>query len=153
LRQKHRDSGSLDLSEFLRLLFLVPLGYIAAIIAAAMVLVFSAYGLPPAGMATMLIPPIVATVFYTGAASFVPAAIAIVVSELFRLRSVFYFLLVGGAIGLAGHEFARMVNMFIVFHARPVAFPAAGFVGGFVYWLIAIVPAGATPPAAAGEPQ
>ena len=53
------------------------------------------------------------------------------------LLLVFYFLLVGGAIGLIDFQFARIMDMMIVLHARPVAFPAAGFVGGFVYWLIA----------------
>ena len=76
-----------------------------------------------------------------------PSAIAILVSEIFRLRSVFYFLLVGGAMGLAGHEMARLMDMFIVDYTRPVAFPAAGFVGGFVYWLIAGMSAGPAPPA------
>ncbi len=115
----------------------MPLGYITAVVAAAAFLVFASYGAPPVGMAAMFIPPIMATVFFAGAASFIPAAIAILVAELFRLTSVFYFLLVGGAIGAVGFQFARMMDMFIVYHARPVAFPAAGFVGGFVYWLIA----------------
>jgi hypothetical protein len=135
------EPGSLALSEFLRLLFLVPLGYIAAVVAAATVLVFSAYGFPQRGMAAFFIPAIVSTVFYTGGASFVPAGLAILVSELFRLRSVFYFLLVGGAVGLVSQQLALMMNLFVAFHARPVAFPAAGFVGAYVYWLIAVLPA------------
>jgi len=116
--------------------------------------VFSAYGFPERGMAAFFIPAIVWTVFYTGAASFVPAGLAILVSELFRLRSVFYFLLVGGAVGLASHQLALMMNLVIAFHARPVAFPAAGFVGAYVYWLIAVLSADPGPsPAKADEPQ
>ena len=118
-----------------------------------MILVFSAYGFPDRGMGAIFVAPIVWTVFSVGAASFVPAAIAIMVSEIFRLRSVFYFLLVGGAIGLAGHELARLMGMFIVDYTRPVAFPAAGFVGGFVYWLIAGMSAGPPPPAKADAPR
>jgi hypothetical protein len=127
----------------------VPLGYVVALVAAAAFLVCTAYGAPPAGMAAMFVPPVAATVFFAGAASFVPAAIAILVAELFRLTSVLYFLLAGGAIGLLGFHFARMMEMFIVFHARPVAVPAAGIVGGFVYWLIARPGA---EPAAGGAP-
>jgi hypothetical protein len=114
----------------------VPLGYIAAVIGAALVVFFGTFGYPEARIADFFIAPILALVVTVGAASFLPAAVAIVVSELFRLRSVFYFLLVGGAIGLAIYAFAGNVGMIPVL-ARPVVYPAAGFVGGFIYWLIA----------------
>ena len=109
---------------------------------------------PPPAWASCSSPRSSWTVFYTGAAAFVPAGLAILVSEIFRVRSVFYFLLVGGAVGLASHELALMMNLFIAFQARPVAFPAAGFVGAYVYWLIAVLTADPDPsPAKADEPH
>jgi hypothetical protein len=106
-------------------------------VAAALVVFFGTFGYPDARIIDFFIAPILVIVAYVGAASFIPAAIAILVSELFRLRSVFYFMLVGGAIGITFHTFADYVGMVPVFGSRAVVYPAAGFVAGFVYWAIA----------------
>ena len=88
--------------------------------------------------------PLIFTTGTVGAASVAPAAVAIVLSEIFRLRSAFYFLSVGGALGIA-------LNQFVDFHASAalldrahVLFPAAGFAGAMVYWLIVGRLAGST---------
>ena len=73
-----------------------------------------------------------------GGLAFVPAALAILVAEILALRSILYHVLVGGVIAIA----------LLVATWAPEAgsarlppdwnlFLAAGFVGGFVYWLIA----------------
>jgi hypothetical protein len=120
----------------LRLLILVPAGYILAVIAASALIIVGTFG--PVGPDTydFTIPLIFAT-GTVGAASFALAAVAILLSEVFGLRSIFYFLAVGGALGL-------ILNQLLDFHASAalldrahVLFPAAGFVGGIVYWLVA----------------
>lgn len=73
-----------------------------------------------------------------GGLAFVPAGLAILAAETLRLRSILYHLLAGGLIALA------LVAATWIPEAGPVSMPpdwnlflAAGFVGGFVYWLIA----------------
>ena len=120
------------MSDLLRLLFLVPLGYILAVIAAGLTIVFgwTGFDVDP-GYAPFLIGPSVGMIIYTGGAAFLPAVVAITVAELFGWRSVFFYLAVGGAIGLVAQSVMGDP-------ANPqVLFPAAGFVGAFVYWLIA----------------
>ncbi len=125
------------MSDLLRLLFLVPLAYVAAVIAAALTVVAGWAGFDIAPEYRMLmVAPALMTVGMVGAAAFLPAA-AVVAAELFRWRSVFFYLAVGGAIGLAAHELAGFTGAPEDFAHRRLLFPAAGFVGGFVYWLIA----------------
>ena len=70
-----------------------------------------------------------------GALAVIPAFIVIVLAELFGWRSVFFYLAVGRRPRAADQPVAR--------HASgrrgtdQLLLPAAGFVGGFVYWLIA----------------
>ncbi|KPL53722.1 hypothetical protein ABB55_17130 [Prosthecomicrobium hirschii] len=77
--------------------------------------------------------------------SFVPGILLALVSEIIGLRSLGYYLVAGGLIGLWA---ARPPIGGIA--AQPFA-PAlaAGFVGGFVYWLIAGRGAGRSRPASA----
>jgi hypothetical protein len=84
-------------------------------------------------------------VFWTGAVAFAPAVLAIVLAEIFAWRSVLYYLLVGGAIGLLSDQFAGQYGRFEFVDRRIAIFLAAGFVGGFTYWLIAGQSAGARP--------
>jgi hypothetical protein len=107
------------------------------------VIVFGAVG-PFTPDAPDFVLPLIFTTGTVGAASVAPAAVAIVLSEIFRLRSAFYFLAVGGALGIA-------LNQFVDFHASAalldrahVLFPAAGFAGAMVYWLIVGRLAGST---------
>lgn len=73
------------------------------------------------------------------ALTLVPALGAIVVGEVARIRSAIYYVLVGGLSVLAipylyetGDGISGAVNSHYI-----LVFLAAGFVGGFVYWLIA----------------
>lgn len=75
---------------------------------------------------------------FIGMFAFVPAGLAIVAAEAFRLRSILYHVLVGGGIALA-----IMAATFVP-ASGPGRLPAdwnlflaAGFIGGLVYWLIA----------------
>lgn len=69
----------------------------------------------------------------------VPAIGAIVLGEVARIRSVFYYVIMGGLAALAipflyetGDGISGAVNTHYI-----IIFLACGFVGGFVYWLIA----------------
>ncbi|WP_421725935.1 hypothetical protein [Bauldia sp.] len=122
-----------------RILILDPLGYVVSVIATGIAIFVALYGtaINP-DLMPLFITATVGIVSAVGAFSFVPALIAIVLSEAFRLRSVFYWLAVGGAIGigadlLAGPEAYRPS----LGDGRLVIFLGAGFVGGLVYWAIA----------------
>lgn len=73
------------------------------------------------------------------ALTIVPAIAAIVLGEVARIRSVIYYVLVGGLAALAipflyetGDGISGTVNTHYM-----IVFLASGFIGGFVYWLIA----------------
>ena len=116
---------------------LIPLGFVAADAAAALTVAITTFGpetgFRPAG--TLLVA--VVMMLYAGAVSFVPSLIAIAISELMGIRSVFYFLIFGGALGFIIHQFAPFAGPVEIYQQRALAFPAAGFVGGAVYWFIA----------------
>ncbi len=90
--------------------------------------------------------PLVFAMAPIGAASFAPAAVAIVVSEIFGLRSVFYFFAVGGVLGLILDQVIDFHDSAELLDRAHVLFPAAGLAGAFVYWLIAGRLAGSTEP-------
>jgi hypothetical protein len=81
------------------------------------------------------------------ALTIVPALVAVVIGEALRIRSWMYYVLAGGAALLAVPLLARDPGDLVVAPAElmvalPVGqymtiFAAAGFVGGFVYWLLA----------------
>ena len=88
--------------------------------------------------AVTLAVPYFFTISAIGAAAFAPSAIAIAAAEILGLRSVFYFLVVGGGLGaVANHMSVSDPSAFAAFDRTELVFPAAGFVGGFVYWLVA----------------
>ncbi len=69
-----------------------------------------------------------------------PALAAIIIGEVARIRSVIYYMLTGGAAVLAipllyvtgdGITYAAPNTRYMII------FTASGFIGGFVYWLIA----------------
>ncbi len=128
------------MADLLRLLFLVPLGFIAAVLAAALTVLGGWYGHEIGGIlgdieqTGYLIGLAVWLVLEVGALAVVPAVIIIVLAELFRWRSVFFYLAVGGALGLLASQLNGMLwdtpndQRLLV---------AAGFVGGLAYWLVA----------------
>lgn len=135
------------MTAILRLLLLLPLGFIAACLAAGAFLVLALAGGPDGwqalraefalgeenglfvvlgGVAGLVVAALVA----------VPAFIVILLAELFAWRSVFVYLAAGALIGLSG---SILPIEEIVPEAEPnmTMLAAAGLVGGFVYWLIA----------------
>lgn len=125
------------MTDLLRLLLLVPLAYIAAIAIAALTIsmtsVDAVYGVGSTG--TLFVAAFL--LFYVGAASFLPSLVAVAAAELFAIRSVLYYLVVAGLLGYALHRLIPYSGTLELFERRALALPAAGFVGGFVYWLIA----------------
>jgi hypothetical protein len=142
-------------TTFLRLLFLVPLGYIAGCVAAGFMLAFGLFGYEADpetrfffGLSVFI------WTFWAGAAAFVPALVAIILGEVLAWRSVLYWLAVGGGIGLVAGQFFDRYRDLDLTDRRTVVLLAAGFVGGFAYWLVAGRLAGARdpfPPARPGE--
>jgi hypothetical protein len=136
------------MADFLRLLFLVPLGYLAAVVAAALTILAGWYGHDAGAIASDVVATgaVIGVGFWVvaevGALAAVPALIAIVLAELFRWRSVFFYLAVGGGLGLLASPLGGA-------DGSPVLLLAAGFVGGFAYWFVAGRLAGV---AAAPEP-
>ena len=125
----------------LRALFLIPIGFVFACVAAGFFFVFAALGFGDDGayldrylMETIVL---VAGVSATaGGLAAVPALVAIVIAELLSLRSVLFYLLAGAAIGLAAELAARAPEAGLA-TADLQLFIASGVVGGFVYWAVA----------------
>jgi hypothetical protein len=143
-------------ADLLRLLFLVPLGFIAAVLAAALTILGGWYGhqagaiLTDIGATGYVMGVGVWVVLEVGAVAGVPAFIVIVLAELFGWRSLVFYLAVGGALGLLTSQLHGIVWQT---GNSQLLLPAAGFVGGFVYWLIAGRLAGiARPPEPASPP-
>jgi hypothetical protein len=127
----------------------VPVGYVAACVAAALMMAFTLFGYQsddPVFITSFSVSVFI-LLFWTGSVAFAPAVLAIVLAEIFAWRSVLYYLLVGGAIGLLSDQFADRYGRFEFADRRIAIFLAAGFVGGFVYWFIAGHGAGARPKA------
>lgn len=128
------------MADLLRLLFLVPLGYIAAVVAATATILAGWYGHQPGPIfsdieATGVFMGVAVTVLVgVGSLAAVPAVILIALAELFRWRSVFFYLAVGGALGLLA---SQLDGMLWETGDPRLLLPAAGFVGAFAYWLIA----------------
>jgi hypothetical protein len=132
-----------------RILIVIPAGFVAASIAASIVIVVAAGASPnpgePAGdfVAKLLLVGLIGSMF-VGAVVAIPALVMIVMAEAFSWRSLILHLLVGAGIG------------FVAFLAGiggepPVAGQelqlgaAAGATGGLVYWMIAGRRAGRPP--------
>ena len=129
----------------------MPLGFIAACLAAGLFFVLAVIGFGPDGAfldrylaETLGLAAGVSAA--AGAFAAIPAALGILLAEIFGWRSVFFYLLAGGATGL----WAALVV------AAPGAvstdvgvevFLATGVVAGFFYWLIAGRSAGIADPA------
>lgn len=103
----------------------------------------------PTGVIDMLMRLVLAGVGASviGALAFVPAGLAIVAAEAFRLRGLLYHVVAGGVIAIALLA-ATWVPADALRSLPPDwnLFLAAGFVGGFVYWLIAGRGSGITGP-------
>lgn len=122
-----------------RVLILIPAGYILACLASGAFLVLAVIGADQASLTTygteMLLLVFGVSAMAGGLAA-VPALVAIVAAETFGWRSVLFYLVAGGAIGLAAHLLGPFGHEPIS-TADAQLFLATGAVGGFAYWLIA----------------
>ena len=149
------------MTAVLRILFVIPLAFLAACLAAGAFLVLALAGgaegwreaaaydeqgmlVVLGGAAALIVAAVVA----------IPAFVVIILAELFGWRSVFFYLIAGVLIGLA-------VGLLPAEQMDPqgdnagALLAAVGAVGGFVYWLIAGRSAGFTgaePPGPPGQP-
>ena len=122
---------------FLRILFVIPIGFMAAI-AVAIGVYLAAFGFREQDLwagPDHAVPIVLAPVFVLLAGIVQTAALpflaGIVLSEIFAVRSFIAWALFGGAIGLGVQLFAFPGNTNFL---PPLA---AGFAAGFAYWLIA----------------
>ncbi len=135
------------MTAILRILFLVPLGFLAACLAAGAVIVLALAGGPDGWQAfrAEFVPGEADGLFVLAGgiaglivAAFiaVPSFIVILLAELFAWRSVFYYLVAGGLIGLSG-SVLPIREILPEADVDMTMLAAAGLAGGFVYWLIA----------------
>lgn len=122
---------------FLRILFLIPIGLMAAI-SSAIVVYLAAFGFTgndiwdgPNGEIPVILAPAFILLIEISRFALLPFLVGIVVAEIFALRSAILWSLFGGAIGLGLFLSANSTE----FAALPPV--AAGLVAGFAYWLIA----------------
>ena len=123
------------MSQLLRVLFLDPIAFIVACIVAG---VAASVLLWVPGSFTVPEAVIFDTIFFTANAAafaFAPALVAIILAEAFGWRSVFYWLAVGGAIGLSGH--LLMSPGLMPAGDRMATLVGTGLLGGLVYWALA----------------
>ncbi len=127
------------LPALVRVLILIPAGYVLACLASGAFLVLAAIGADQASLTTYRTETLL-LVFgvsaMAGGLAAIPALIAIAAAETFGWRSVLFYLVAGGAIGLAAHLFSPFGHEPIS-TADAQLFLATGAVGGFAYWLIA----------------
>jgi hypothetical protein len=125
--------------------FVTLFGFGLASLAAAAVMVFGAAApeLPPPDTWPLLTFFIFSVSAFVAAFSFVPAVVAILVTEAFGLRSVIFYAVAGGLIGLfCGYTLGFIEPMPSFRLDQPLQtnfelLAAAGIAAGFVYWLVA----------------
>jgi hypothetical protein len=124
--------------------FVTLFGFWVASLAAAAVMVLGATPELPRAEDFALLSVFIFTVSaFVAAFSFVPAVIAILVTETFGLRSIVFYALAGGLIGLfCGYSLGFIGPLPRFDFDMPLGtnfeiLAAAGIVAGLVYWLIA----------------
>lgn len=132
------------------------IGYMLAIGAASALLVQQWYGSGPEGVSGVdwitWTFAVLTLVPFVGAIAFLPSIVVVLVSEMFRLRHILFFVAAGGAIALlAGSVPVSTLEVWSGFDgatgagtagytladAAPFRFLTAGLAGGLLYWLIA----------------
>jgi len=121
-----------------RVLVVIPLGFIAACLAAGLFVAVAAYGADSLDRDAVIWPAIfgVLAAPVIGGLVALPALVAIAAAELLSWRSVLAYLLAGGAAGLAAYLLAESTAGAISDKDAQLSM-AAGAIGGFAYWLIA----------------
>jgi hypothetical protein len=126
------------MSTLLRLLILVPTGFILAVVAAGFTVALAFFGVNPSEETAGWILLFAAwTSAYAGAFALLPWLIAVVFAEGFGLRSIWFWFAVGGAVGAVAYFFTGFYGGEARAEASLAVHLAAGFVAGFVYWVVA----------------
>lgn len=125
-------------------IFAALIGFILAIIAAALFMLTASVGLTPVDPADSVWfwgsfgVSAAMTASYLGAMALAPWAVVILVTEVFRLRSFLVYLVAGGLLGvLPSLGLAPMMRPLDGDPRNIAILIATGIVGGFVYWLVA----------------
>jgi hypothetical protein len=124
--------------NLLRYLFLIPIGYLLGCCAAAWVVAVGVYG---TRFDIEVIGYFTATVVlmsgWAATYAFLPALAVILAAEFLKWRSVLFWTAFGGGLALIGYLGPYARSGLPGDNDYRLAFLAGGFVGGFVYWLIA----------------
>ena len=122
----------------LRVLFVIPLGFIAACLAAGIFIAVAAYGTGALDRDTVIWPAIFGVIAapVIGGLVALPALVVIVLAELLSWRSVLAYLLAGGVAGLSAYLLADNTAGSISDTDAQLSM-TAGIVGGLAYWLVA----------------
>ena len=125
-------------------IFAALIGFILAVIAAALFMLVASVGFEPADPADSLWfwgnfgVGAAMTASYLGAMALAPWAVVILITEVFHLRSVLVYLVAGGLLGLLpSFGLASMMRPADGDPHSIAILVAAGIVGSFVYWLVA----------------
>jgi hypothetical protein len=133
-----------NFGRFLLRFILVPFGYLAAVLAGTLVIVFGSWKLgqmpdpdgPPFAMlgAFFAAPVLLITLI---SMMWLPAGIGILLSEGFAIRSWIFHALNGAVTAWIGWNLFGYIDETNHAVNDPLAVTAAGLAGGFAYWLIA----------------
>ena len=121
-----------------RIVFVIPFGFIAACLAAAIFIAVAAYGTGALDRDTVIWPAIfgVLAAPLIGGLAALPALVVIVLAELLSWRSVLAYLVAGGVTGLSAYLLVDGAATPISDTDAQLAM-AAGIIGGLAYWLFA----------------
>ena len=121
-----------------RILFVIPLGFIAACLAAGFFIAVAAYGIGALDRDTVIWPTIfgVLAAPLIGGLAALPALVVIVSAELLSWRSVLAYLVAGGATGLSAYLLANNTGGAISDTGGQLSM-MADIIGGLAYWLVA----------------
>jgi len=121
-----------------RALFVIPLGFIAACLAAGIFITLAAYGTGSIDRDTVIWPVIfgILAAPVIGGLVALPALIVIVAAELLSWRSVLAYLVAGGVAGLSAYLLADSTAGAVSDTDAQLSM-TAGIIGGLAYWLIA----------------
>jgi len=147
-------------------LFLVPLGGVVAVTIAMILLVVAhwhefaalAYARPDEQgywlLAFVLAGPVLAFLFSLAVAlTLLPAAVGVLISEAFAIRSWIYHAANGGLAAWIGWSLMQDTQNDYRFLAEPKILVAAGLAGGLAYWVVAGSTAGFWKPVFRSRPQ
>lgn len=124
--------------NLLRYLFLIPIGYLAACCAAGWVTSVGIYGSRfDIEVVGFFIGNAIVSAGGAATYAFLPTLVAIITAEIRAWRSVIFWMIFGGLAGLFIYLGPYAAQRVPGDNDYRLVFAAAGFVGGFVYWLIA----------------